>query len=231
VVVEHRGGVVAGGTLNTVTAAAALGGPVAAVVAGQGVGGVADSVARIEGVSRVRGAERGAQGAGGGAPRIDSSSSAAPPSHPHPPTHPLPTARAHTTPFTHRPTQPTPPPRAQVLVADSPTLAHQLAEPYAELLAALVRGGGFTHVVAPAGTFGKNLLPRAGALLGCQPAADVVGVVDADTFVRPIYAGNAMATVRFRAPGLRMLTVRAAGRGGVCVCGGGARAGGAGAGG
>jgi electron transfer flavoprotein alpha subunit len=97
-----------------------------------------------------------------------------------------------------------------VLVAETPLLAHQLAEPYSELLLALLRGSPppYTHVLAPAGTFGKNVLPRAAAMLGAQPAADVVEVVDADTFVRPIYAGNAMATVRFLAPGLRMLTVR-----------------------
>ncbi len=93
-------------------------------------------------------------------------------------------------------------------MADSPLLQHQMPEPYSELLVALARGAAFTHILAPAGTFGKNLLPRAAALLDCQPAADVVGIVDADTFVRPVYAGNAMATVRFATPGLRMLTVR-----------------------
>ena len=107
-----------------------------------------------------------------------------------------------------------------MLTADDPALARPLAEPLAELIAALAGGGassgggGYTHVLAPSTTFGKNVLPRAAALLGAQPAADVTAVVDADTFVRPIYAGNALATIMFASDGagggsaLRMLTVR-----------------------
>jgi electron transfer flavoprotein alpha subunit len=97
-----------------------------------------------------------------------------------------------------------------VLAADDACLARGLAEPVAALLAEAARRRGFSHVVAPASAFGRSALPRAAALLDAQAVADVVQVVDADTFVRPIYAGNALATVRCLGAGPRCLTARPA---------------------
>ena len=95
----------------------------------------------------------------------------------------------------------------KVLVADSPTLAHALAEPLADLIVKLA--GNYTHILAASTATGKNVMPRAAALLDVQPISDIAGVVDADTFVRPIYAGNAMATVK-SADAKKLITVRAA---------------------
>ena len=84
---------------------------------------------------------------------------------------------------------------AKVLYADNGAYAHGLAEPLADLLVALAPG--YSHLLAAATAAGKNVMPRVAALLDAQPISDVAGVVDADTFVRPIYAGNALAiTVR-----------------------------------
>jgi electron transfer flavoprotein alpha subunit len=96
---------------------------------------------------------------------------------------------------------------AKVLVADSPVYAHPLAEPLAALLATLAPG--YSHLLAPSTTTGKNVMPRLGALLDVQPISDIAGVVDADTFVRPIYAGNALATVK-SSDATKVITVRAA---------------------
>ncbi len=95
---------------------------------------------------------------------------------------------------------------AKVLVADSPEYANALAENVSLLLVRLA--GGYSHLVAPATTSGKNVMPRAAALLDTQQVSDISGVVDADTFVRPIYAGNAMATVR-SSDAVKVVTVRA----------------------
>ena len=93
----------------------------------------------------------------------------------------------------------------KVLHADGPHLAHGLAEDLAALLAGLA--GGYSHLVATATTHGKNVMPRVAALLDVQQVSDITGVESADTFVRPIYAGNAMATVR-STDGVRVVTVR-----------------------
>jgi electron transfer flavoprotein alpha subunit len=95
---------------------------------------------------------------------------------------------------------------AKVLVADDAAYAHGLAEPLADLIVGLA--SGYSHVLAPASTFGKNVMPRAAALLDLQQVSDISAVVDADTFVRPIYAGNAMATVK-SSDAIRIVTVRA----------------------
>ena len=94
---------------------------------------------------------------------------------------------------------------ARVLKADDPALADGLAENMAPLVQSLA--GNYSHVLAPATTYGKNLLPRAAALLDVQQISDISGIESEDTFVRPIYAGNAMATVRSRDP-LKLITVR-----------------------
>ena len=85
--------------------------------------------------------------------------------------------------------------------------AHGLAEPLAALLVAMAPG--YSHLLAPASAAGKNVMPRVAALLDVQILSDIAGVVDADTFVRPIYAGNAMATVK-SADAKKVITVRAA---------------------
>jgi electron transfer flavoprotein alpha subunit len=94
----------------------------------------------------------------------------------------------------------------KVLVADAPAFEHALAEPLAALLVALAPG--YTHLLSAATAVGKNVMPRVAALLDVQPISDISGVVDADTFVRPIYAGNAMATVR-SSDARKVITVRA----------------------
>jgi electron transfer flavoprotein alpha subunit len=96
---------------------------------------------------------------------------------------------------------------AKVLTAEADIYAHGLAEPMAALLVALAPG--YSHLLAPASAGGKNVMPRAAALLDVQILSDISDVVDADTFVRPIYAGNAMATVK-SADAKKVITVRAA---------------------
>ncbi|MBN8190037.1 FAD-binding protein [Salipiger thiooxidans] len=83
---------------------------------------------------------------------------------------------------------------AKVLVAEDAIYGHRLAEPTAALIVSLA--GDYSHIVAPATTDAKNILPRVAALLDVMVLSDVTSVVDADTFERPIYAGNAMQTVK-----------------------------------
>ncbi len=95
----------------------------------------------------------------------------------------------------------------KVLTAESPALDHGMAETTAALLVALAPG--YSHILAATTAVGKNILPRAAALLDVQPISDIAAVVDADTFVRPIYAGNGMATVK-SSDTKKVITVRAA---------------------
>ncbi|MBS0347635.1 MAG: FAD-binding protein [Proteobacteria bacterium] len=96
---------------------------------------------------------------------------------------------------------------AKVKVADGAAYAEQSAENLAALLVDVVKAGGYSHVLAPATTFGKNVLPRLAALLDVAQISDIVAIESADTFVRPIYAGNALATVKSADP-IKVITVR-----------------------
>lgn len=82
----------------------------------------------------------------------------------------------------------------KVLACDAPELAHGLPENLAPVIAALA--DGYSHILAPATSAGKNVLPRVAALLDVQQISEITAVIDADTFERPIYAGNAIATVK-----------------------------------
>ncbi len=83
----------------------------------------------------------------------------------------------------------------QVLACEGDAVAHGLPEVLAPMLADLVKARGFTQVVVAATSFGKNLLPRLGALLDVQPISEIMAIEGRQRFVRPIYAGNALATV------------------------------------
>jgi electron transfer flavoprotein alpha subunit len=155
VIAEHDNQSLKAATLNTVTAAAAIGGDIHVLVAGQGCEGACAAAAKIAGVSKV-------------------------------------------------------------LCVAAPHYEAQLAENVAALVVA--HAVGYSHILAPASSFGKNVAPRVAALLDVAQISDIVAVEGADTFVRPIYAGNAMATVK-SADGVKVITVRttafeAAGEGG-----------------
>src|SRR5258708_17711865 len=93
----------------------------------------------------------------------------------------------------------------RVRVADAAHYAHPLAENLAALIATLA--ADYTHVLAPATTSAKNAMPRVAALLDVAQISDIVAIESADTFVRPIYAGNVLATVR-SADWIKVITVR-----------------------
>lgn len=144
VIAEHDNKELAAATLNTLGAAAQIGGDIHILVAGAGCGEVATAAAAIDGISKV-------------------------------------------------------------LKADDAALEHGLAENVAPVIVALA--GDYSHILAPASTYGKNILPRAAALLDVQQISDISAVVDADTFERPVYAGNAVATVK-SSDSVKLITVR-----------------------
>jgi electron transfer flavoprotein alpha subunit len=144
VIAEHDNAALKAATLNTVAAAAKIGGEVHVLVAGAGCAAAAQAAAALAGVARVK-------------------------------------------------------------LADAAHYAEQTAENLAALVVA--NASGYTHILAPATTFGKNLLPRVAALLDVAQISDICGVESADTFVRPIYAGNALATVK-SADAVKVITVR-----------------------
>ena len=93
----------------------------------------------------------------------------------------------------------------KVLCADSAEYGHSLAENLAPLVAGMA--SNYSHILAPATTFGKNVMPRIAALCDVPQISDIIEVIDSDTFKRPIYAGNALATVKSN-DGLKIITVR-----------------------
>ena len=95
---------------------------------------------------------------------------------------------------------------AKVLVSDAPQFEGALAENITALVLSVAKS--YTHIVAPATGMGKNFMPRVAALLDVQQISDISSVVSADTFVRPTYAGNVMATVQ-SSDAIKVITVRA----------------------
>lgn len=147
VIAEHTNVALGAATLNTVSAAKAIGGDIHVLVAGAGSAAVAEAAAKIDGVSKV-------------------------------------------------------------LSADNAAFAHQLPENVAPLIAEV--GKGYTHILASATTNGKNIMPRVAALLDVDQISEIIAVESADTFKRPIYAGNAIATVQSNAV-IKVITVRGTG--------------------
>jgi len=106
---------------------------------------------------------------------------------------------------------------SKVLLADNAAYAHQLAENVSLLVAEL--GKGYSHILAPATSSGKNILPRVAALLDVAQISEITSVVSADTFKRPIYAGNVIATVK-SSDAIKVITVRGTGFDAVPASGG-----------
>jgi electron transfer flavoprotein alpha subunit len=106
---------------------------------------------------------------------------------------------------------------AKVLLADAPHYKDELAENVDALVVGLAKD--YSHVLAPATTFGKNCLPRLAALLDVAQISDITAIKSPDTFVRPIYAGNALATVQSKDP-IKIITVRSTGFDAVPASGG-----------
>ncbi len=144
VIAEHDNSSLKSATLNTVTAALAIGEDVTILIAGSACQDVAEAAAKVAGVSKV-------------------------------------------------------------VVADAAAYEHQLAESVAPLVVELAKA--YSHVLAAATTAGKNLMPRVAALLDVAQISEIVEIQSPDTFVRPVYAGNAMATVQ-SADSIKIITVR-----------------------
>lgn len=96
----------------------------------------------------------------------------------------------------------------KVLCADDPSYQNNLAEPIADLLVSLA--GDYSHIIAPATANAKNILPRVAALLDVMIISDVTTIIDANTFERPIYAGNAIQTVK-SSDKIKVVSIRTAG--------------------
>ncbi len=94
---------------------------------------------------------------------------------------------------------------SKVITVDDAALANHLAENVAPVIVGLA--DGYTHILAAATTYGKNVLPRVAAMLDTQQISDITAVIDADTFERPVYAGNAIATVK-SSDAKKIITVR-----------------------
>ncbi|MCW5664353.1 MAG: electron transfer flavoprotein subunit alpha/FixB family protein [Piscinibacter sp.] len=147
VIAEHDHGTLKGATLNTVTAAAAIGGDIHVLVAGQNAAGAAQAASTLQGVTKV-------------------------------------------------------------LHADGASLAEQLAENVAAQVLAIAKN--YSHVLFPATAHGKNVAPRVAAKLDVAQVSEISKVISPDTFERPIYAGNAIATVQ-STDAIKVITVRATG--------------------
>ena len=147
VLAEHDNTALKASTLNTVAAAAELGGDVHVLVAGADCAAVAEEASKLAGI-------------------------------------------------------------AKVLLVDAEIYRYDLAENLAPLLVGLAPG--YSHVLAAATTYGKNVMPRAAALLDVQQVSDIIAIESADTFVRPIYAGNALARVQ-SSDAIKFITVRTTG--------------------
>lgn len=156
VIAEHDNAQLKGATLNTVAAAAKLGGDVHVLVAGSNARAVAEQAAAVAGVSKV-------------------------------------------------------------LLADAPQLAEGLAENLAAQVLAVA--SGYSHILFPATASGKNVAPRVAAKLDVAQISDIIAVESADTFQRPIYAGNAIATVQ-SGDVVKVITVRTTGFDAVAASGG-----------
>src|SRR5690242_9941284 len=96
---------------------------------------------------------------------------------------------------------------SRVRVVEAPQFEKPTAENLAALVIAMVRDGTYTHILAPATAFGKNVMPRVAAVLDVAQISDITAIEAPDTFVRPIYAGNAFATVQSK-DAIKVITVR-----------------------